>query len=512
MKSKTWVLIAAALFFVGCSDDTSKTDAGPADGGADGSRVDGGGDGGGVDNVVTIASGKVIGAESDGVRSYFGIPFAAAPVGALRWKAPQPVANWKDPRDATKHGPSCPQEPQALFGPPNNFDEDCLSLSVWAPKTAKKLPVMVWIHGGGFILGGSASSLYDGKRLAASGKVIVVGINYRLGPLGAFAHPALGQGDGNFGLLDQQAALRWVKSNIAAFGGDPENVTIFGESAGAMSVCLHLVAPGSKDLFHRAVMQSGTCGPALSRGDAEAQGLALAKKLACDTAKDPIACLRTKKPNELNKALASPAGFFIGDGASWGPFVDGASLEEQPLLSIAANRALKLPVLLGANKNEGTLFVSLAKLEGITEAEYKTTMGTLAPKFGVKAADLLAKYPASSFATPADAMAEALGDAAFVCPARRLARTLSEAGAPTFLYHFVHAPIAYLAFPFYRATHTAEIPFVFGNYPLGLKFPATELGLNGAASGYWRRFAEKGDPSGGTDPAWPAYATIWSWI
>lgn len=258
IRSMLALICASLLLVSACSDDDA-----PASDASVSSR-EAGADLGASDAtttpVVTTKSGPVKGVGQGKATSFLGIPYAAPPTKDNRFKAPQPVKPWTSARAADAYGPSCSQDSKAGLGLPKNFSEDCLTINVFAPRPApaKAAPVMVFIHGGGFYSGSSALPTYDGRQLAAQG-VVVVTFNYRLGPMGFLTHPAVESGAANLGIADQQAALKWVQSNIAAFGGDPKKVTLFGESAGSMSVCVHLASPASKGLFHRAVMQSGAC-------------------------------------------------------------------------------------------------------------------------------------------------------------------------------------------------------------------------------------------------------------
>lgn len=277
-----------------------------------------------------------------GVRAFLGIPYAAPPTGARRWRPPAPVDAWNTPRAATRVGPACPQPDVPGYA---TADEDCLTLNVWvAPAGSPRKPVLVWIPGGAFVEGSGGYLLYDGGRLAAREDAIVVTMNYRVGALGFLAHPDLARELGrpaspSYGLLDQRAALQWVQRNAAAFGGDPTNVTVFGQSAGAFSVCAHLAMPGSRGLFARAIMQSGSCADTLYVGprEAEEQGARLLAALGCRD----LACLRGKDATTLIRALPLKRGFVLPPGNSWGPVVDGTELPELPLAALrsASQRA-----------------------------------------------------------------------------------------------------------------------------------------------------------------------------
>uniref|UniRef100_UPI002869EA46 carboxylesterase/lipase family protein n=1 Tax=Deinococcus sp. TaxID=47478 RepID=UPI002869EA46 len=320
---------------------------------------------------VTVQTdlGPVVGRQGT-ARSYLGIPYAAPPVGALRWKAPQPAAPWTAPRDATAFGGECVQAVLALFALPGETpgtvkgQEDCLYLNVYTPSSAtpqSKLPVMVWIHGGAFTVG--SGNTYDGQVLASKQGVVVVSINYRLGALGWLALPALAaeSGDGqsgNYGLLDQQAALKWVQRNIGGFGGDPTKVTIAGESAGAMSGCAHLASPQSKDLFRGVILQSGLCaspGNSVMLADAQQRNLKYAANVGCPQA--DVACLRAADPKEL--LAASVPGLRPASNLVWSPVYGGTTLPLPLIEAYNSGQFNQVPVLAGTNHDEGRLFISV---------------------------------------------------------------------------------------------------------------------------------------------------------
>ncbi|MCA9667863.1 MAG: carboxylesterase family protein [Myxococcales bacterium] len=505
LRGSTWIALALALLLAACSDST------PANGsdGGDASIGDGpSADTSAPDDVVSTKLGPVRGSVAGGARAFLGIPFAAPPVGALRFMPPAPAEAWTDVRDATKHGASCPQpDLGGTFATPGPYKEDCLTLAVYAPDPApKNAPVMVWLYGGAFIAGGAGTPWYDGRRLAREAGVIVVAINYRLGPLGFLAHPALPDGGQNVALLDQVAGLRWVKDNIGAFGGDPENVTLFGESAGGISVCMHLVSSKSKGLFQRAIIESGNCQLLVqTRADAEKQGLDVIDKAGCSTASDPIACLRGKDALAVTTAVQLPTGLFVGEGALWGPFIDGTTLTEHPHDALLAGRIEnKVPLIIGTTENEGSLFLLLGMQTDISASDYDKFVTDLAPTFGADPTKVLAQYPAGS--NPPDTLARLITEAMFACPARRVARATSAAGLPTYLYRFTHAPSFFSFSPLLRAPHGSEIFFVFGTHPLGLKLQGDEATLATAVQGYWTRFAASGDPNGAGAPTWPTYS------
>lgn len=509
------ILFLMVFFSVGCSDDAAPgADLGPGtDGAVDSGAPDaaareaGAGDAGIAPVVISTASGPVKGKLLARSRAFLGIPYAAPPTGKNRFKPPQPVQPWTKPRDATAFGPSCIQAKSMAMGLTTGFSEDCLTLNVFSPlPVPDKAPVLVWLHGGGFVSGGSSLPTYNGQALAETRGVVVVTLNYRLGPMGFFTHPAVEGGAANAGLLDQQAALTWVKDNIAAFGGDPTNVTLFGESAGSISTCLHLMMPGSQGLLHRAAMQSGVCtyGHA-TLAAAQKQGAELAKAVKCDAASDVAACLRAVPAETLFSALPLRAGFIYGTGVAWSPVVDKKVIPGDPRALLKAGTYQKVPVLLGTNQDEGTLFLFLTFSTKMTESEYKTIVSALVPG---KQSEILSRYPVKNytatamFSAPALAFADMLADLAFTCPARAMARTLAAAGQKAHLYRFTVTP-SFGLLSFLGAYHSAEIPFVFHSSDA---FSAAEKTLSAQMAAYWTRFAQSGAPGGSGKAAWPAYS------
>jgi para-nitrobenzyl esterase len=467
--------------------------------------------------VVATHRGPVQGqAYADGSAAFLGIPYAAPPTGARRWRAPEAPEAWTTPRDATRFGGVCPQVEMFSGKPMEATSEDCLTLNVWTPalQPATRAPVMVWIHGGGFTMGSTKQELYDGAALSHSG-VVVVSMNYRLGALGFLGHPALsaespGKASGNYGLMDQRLALQWVRDNIAAFGGDPDNVTLFGESAGAISACLQMVSPQAQGLFHRVIAQSGTCYligvPLKDAGtpqedSSEERGLRFARELGC-TGEDVAGCLRTKTPAEL-LAASGAALDLLKPHVGFGPIVDGDVLPAAPRQLLAEGKYAKVPLLLGTNGDEGTLFTMKAKLD--TAEQYEEAVRVRSPQH---AEELLRLYPAKSFASPHAAYDHMLRDALFLCPARRLARTVVEHGQPVYAYQFTYEPKSFFGIPFMKmgAFHAAELPFVFGVEKGRLSLGSdTERELSKKVMGYWSRFANKSNPNGDGATEWPAY-------
>jgi len=464
------------------------------------------------ETLIQLSGGDVQGQVNGASREFLGIPFAAPPLGELRWRPPAPVTPWSGVLDATAYSSACPQ--RAANGGASSENEDCLYLNVWTPEPAptEPRPVMVWIHGGGNISGSTGAGIpfpgyeghfYDGHLLAEERNVVVVSINYRLGVFGFFAHPALAGEDpgyahgGNQGLLDQSAALGWVRDNIAAVGGDPANVTIFGESAGSIDICTHMVSPLSRGLFQRAISQSGGC-TTLQRTAAE--GAATAQQFAamegCNGG-DELACLRALPAATV---LADAAPLVGTPGASLlGIVVDGGFLPDQPRTLFDSGDYAKVPYVLGFNSDEGTIFL-LNTPAVTTEAEY---IAVLQARLGDFATEVVAAYPAGDFASPQDALARVVGDSFLVCPTYDTARRSAAGRARTYLYNFAReTPIPIAQVLGLGALHGAEIPYVFGS----ITFPGSaDAGLGARMREYWARFAERGRPRAKHSTAWPRY-------
>jgi para-nitrobenzyl esterase len=476
----------------------------------------GGDDGDGL--TITLDSGQIHGGALEGMRHFYGIPYAAPPVGANRFRAPQPVTPWSDVQPATETGSQCPQS-VSLAG--TSDDEDCLYLNVWAPSGAHDLPVMVWLHGGAFILGSGGDKYYDGAQLATAG-VIVVTLNYRLGLFGFLAHPQLRTDDpafptaGNYGLEDQRAALEWVQTNIAAFGGDPKHVTLFGESAGGYSVCAQYMSTRTQGLFQAAIAESGLCSSTLlenPRDVAEAQAIDLATKLGC-AANDAttLDCLRAKSPEELLNVTGIPMPTDPPGGPVYQPVVLAGSLPtidgyviEQSLAAALDTSFEPRPLILGNVADEGTLFHSPLFAQAVAdETQYRAALAT---RFDPSTIDaIVAHYPVESYPSANRALAQVTGDAFFLCPSRRFAAGVVDKGAVLYRYSFQQA----LEQPFAAGLgvfHSSELPFVFGNdtYPLGRIGAATWI--SAAMQEYWTQFAKTANPNVADQTAWPAYDT-----
>jgi para-nitrobenzyl esterase len=466
--------------------------------------------------LIHLADGDVQGTVNEQTRQFLGIPFAAPPVGTLRWRPPTPPLPWQNVLQANAFAAACAQL-GSIQGPPSE-NEDCLYLNVWSPEPAprKPLPVMVWFHGGGNQQGsardpvpfpGVPGHFYDAHVLAQERGVVVVTINYRLNVFGFFAHAALAGEDaahpyaGNQGLLDQRAALEWVHANIAAFGGNPKRVTIFGESAGSQDTCLQVASPGSKKLFHRAISESGGC---TTRHPTAAEGAATAATFTtsagCGAASDPLACLRAQPARALLAILQQssiPGG--IVPNFDFGPVVDGGFLPDQPRTLFDTGRYARVPYILGSNTDEGTLFLLTAP-RVTTEAAY---LAALQARYGALADEVAAVYPASGFPSPQDALARAFGDQILVCTTYDSARRAAAGGAHVYLYNFAREiPIAVLQQLGLRAFHGAEIVYVFGS----ITPPTADDGTLGETiRGYWTRFARSGNPNGKGTIKWPRF-------
>ena len=462
--------------------------------------------------IVTITGGGVRGLVVPGGYAFLGLPYAAPPVGNLRWRPPRLPDDWQGVRDATRFAPSCPQ-PQnpALTGPTS---EDCLYLNVYTPRVRSSgeggLPVLVWIHGGRFTLG--AGRDYDGTKLAAEGLVVVT-VNHRLGAFGFLAHPALatepGGPSGNYGLMDQQDALRWVQGNIGWFGGDPHNVTIAGQSSGGTSVLAHMISRGARGLFHRAIVQSGSFAlTQQSLADAQADGEAFAAKAGCpDQTAD---CLRRLPVADLVSNFP---------GAAIPGVVDGAVLEESVGTALAAGRFARVPILNGINHDEQRGFVTAAEAvnagayvpvpEPVTAESYQRVIASVLSAPATRAAAIAVEYPLSAYPSPPVAFSALVSDANFACPALQIDRWTSR-WVPTFAYEFNddNAPLRYppqLTGP-PVATHKSEFPYLFDlpDAPLQGPLSPDQQALAASMRTAWANFAASGNPASTAVP-WPAF-------
>ena len=455
--------------------------------------------------LAQTAAGMVRGVVASDHRLFAGVPYAAPPVGPLRFQPPEQTPAWTGVRDATRPGPRCIPDPggDPEFG--RHSDEDCLTLNVWTPAaTGPPRPVMVWIHGGSFMTG--SGETYDARWLVARADIIVVTINYRLGALGFLAHPALGRpGDvGNYGFEDQQAALRWVRDNIANFGGAPDKVTVAGQSAGGMSVCDHLVAPGSKGLFRAAIIQSAPCQAQADLPKAEQSSLDYAARAGCGDVSTAADCLRTLPVDKLRE----PVTFYnIGEDALPGPVTGTAVLPVDPVAAMAKDDAARVPVLIGTNRDEFTLFVALQYLrlgKNYTAEQYPDL---LRETFGANAVAVGERYPLDNFSGNVSvAYSAAVTDGMFACVNERMSDDLARVG-PVYAYEFndrdapAPEPLRTLPFPI-GASHSLELRFLFdlgGAPPLN---PAQQS-LSDQMIDYWSQFITTGVPQTEGQPDWP---------
>ncbi|MGW0231978.1 carboxylesterase/lipase family protein [Actinopolymorpha singaporensis] len=471
--------------------------------------------------VVRVDSGPLRGVVTADHRSFAGIPYAAPPVGARRWSAPQPVTRWRQVRDATRPGTSCPQ-----LGPGGSVvgAEDCLYLNVTTPTVGgSRLPVLVWLPGGGFVTG--SGSDYDPTRLAVTGGLVVVTVNYRLGALGFLDHPALERTSsdaGNYGLADQRAALGWVQRNIARFGGDPANVTLAGQSAGGYSVCAQLTSPAAAGLFQKAIVQSGPCGNALlTRATALSRGARTAAELGCADPATASACLRALPVSRLVGLGADRVFTSTGRIADlpWVPVAGTPVLPRQPLEALRSGAAARVPLLMGTTRDEMRPFVALDHDAHGLPVTAESYPAELAAAFGDPAA-IQARYPSDAYPSPGLALATALtdwGGKLGSCPSLAAAdAAVAGMRHPVHVYEFTEDGGARIAgFPL-GAPHGAELPYLFdGSFdgPGNPELTPAQQRLARWMIAYWSTFAATGDPDGdrdnaiggGTGPRWPAY-------
>jgi para-nitrobenzyl esterase len=450
-------------------------------------------------HAVKVTGGEIAGAQAEGVKSYLGVPFAAPPVGKLRWRAPQAVEAWEGIKQATSYAPACAQTAVWITGPKS---EDCLYLNLWAPAKAAKLPVLVWIHGGGYYGGTGSQPGFNGANLAKRGAIVVT-INYRLGIFGFFAHPELSAesphcASGNQGILDQIAALQWVKDNIAAFGGDPSRVTIFGESAGGESVALLVASPLAKGLFQRAIAQSGNDALPLTadeagrfdRKTAEANGVAFAKAAGVSN----LASLRTLSMEAAQKPAWLPR-----------TIVDGYLLREDLTTIYRKHRQNDVPLLVGWNAEEGKdLAPEILETGDFTAANHRKLVAKLlghAPSDAV-----LAAYPGADDAEAKASINQLTTDWWGWRMTQWAALQAKHGLAKSYAYFFAHRPAEPLTPCGYGcgAGHGAEIQYVFGNLD-DRPWTKADRDLSERLATTWINFARTGNPAGKGLPAWPAF-------
>ncbi|XP_060734745.1 cAMP-regulated D2 protein [Tachysurus vachellii] len=468
------------------------------------------------DPVVITHSGPVRGLTLDKAHVFFGIPYAAPPVGSRRWAAPQPVSQWTRPYDATFPRAACMQVCSEEFSEacPHKVNEDCLYLNIYVPvsvklsvKTTAQLPVMVWIHGGDFIAGSASKPLYDGSFISNYSNTLVVNVEYRLG---AFGFLVTGQDPersavGNYGILDQQAALHWVQTNIAGFGGDPEKVTLFGESAGAQSVCLHLMINSSEDLFRHATIQSQPFSiPLKTRWDAMKLGRNVVKQTNCSVS--DLQCLRSLSALTVLQAQVNAGSKIINPFRflevfeTWGPHVDGELITEQPITAFQRGHWQSYkPVIMGTTSEEGVIFVYGAFNGSVSVLECVVYTTAIFKQHTLK---VLEKYlPVYHKVDKRTMLSQIVTDFVFLCPARRAVRSALGMGGALWLYVFDHTPSDHkiwegLTFCYDHACHGAELPFLFDSAPAAnFSFTPQERRLANQMVCYWGAFAHSGDPN-----------------
>ena len=462
--------------------------------------------------TVTTKQGTLTGTVTNDYREFLGVPYAAPPVGALRFMPPVDPADYPGGALTAQTPATACTQLGAGPGAPAILNEDCLYLNIYTPLKRKNLPVMVWIHGGGFING--AGSQYVGATLAKKGDVIVVTINYRLGVFGFLATPDLaaepGNTSGNYGILDQQKALSWLKTNIANFGGDSNNITIFGGSAGAVSVATHIASPTSAGLFQRAIMESPLPGYVTATKDQNyAVGASIVGALGCTNAAVVLenACLRAASVDDLNNITPT---IYMAQGMPTLPKVtiDGVTLETRIDWAIASGDFNQVPVLMGANEKEGAF---LWAQTGIT-LDANSYVATVDAVYGALGPLVLATYP---FPDPAysdanDAFAALMGDSVVACPTRTLIRQLTTAGVPVYAYYFTdpEAPKDFPTLPGNMPTHGSEVLYVFQDTVPGFTdasaLSPAQLKLSDKIISYWTNFARSGNPKG--SPDWEEYS------
>uniref|UniRef100_A0A8C8S938 Carboxylic ester hydrolase n=1 Tax=Pelusios castaneus TaxID=367368 RepID=A0A8C8S938_9SAUR len=490
--------------------------------------------------VVHTSSGPVRGkhllAGSSTVMAFLGIPYAKPPVRSLRFKKPVPHKSWRRIREATSYGNSCPQQvfsgypDSAMWRPATHLSEDCLFLNIWVPQpqSSTLVPILVWIHGGGFFLGTASLDIYDGRLLAATENVIVASMNYRLGALGFLSLPPAAPG--NAGLWDQRLALRWLQKNAAAFGGDPARIMLLGQSTGGASVAFHLLSPGSRHLFARAVLQSGVANAPwawLSPKEARGRAQALGRLMGCAKGSDSavVDCLRRKNSKEFvrhdftitrNKALVDFP--FL-------PTVDGDFLPDTPPRLLEAGQLQTKPILAGIAANEGSMFLMFGapgfSLENDSLIGWKELTEGISfmvpelPKRSVQAAAM--RYSREGLGHgPARyrwAMSQAASDYLFLCPMTELARQTAHAGSPMYVYIFAHRSSGSRWPDWMGVVHSTELLYLFGNLAseggANHTYTEAEAALSRKVMRYWAEFARTGNPMG-TDRnkvQWPLYNT-----
>jgi len=462
-----------------------------------------------MDVEVSFGSGRLQGVQRSGHQAFLGIPYAAPPLGVRRFVEPEPAPSWQGVRDASKFGSSAPQADRTGLMAGGPEDEDCLFLNVYTPRAdAQRRPVLFWIHGGGFVVGSAAQPIYDGGPLAARGDVVVVTINYRLGALGYLHVPARDRAAAsNAGQLDQIAALRWVRDHIAAFGGDPEQVTIFGESAGSVAVCALLAMPGAEGLFGRAIAQSGTANRALDTDTATGTAHALARQLGASEV--DLAALQATPLEALmaaQNALSTRPGLFF-------PVVDGVALPRRPLEVVRSGGARAIPLLIGTNRDEAKFYIDPKRAPLADDALEVRVRGLLPPRASTHVGRIIEQYRSSREqhglpSTNNDLLDAIDTSSRFWIPSTRLAESQAVHQARTFMYLFDwESPARRGAL---GSCHSLELPFVFGTLSTSGMAPLTGTGpeaepLSHRMMDAWLAFAKTGDPSCEALGPWPGY-------
>jgi para-nitrobenzyl esterase len=464
--------------------------------------------------LVVTDRGPVQGKQETGTWAYLGIPYAAPPVGALRWAATQDHACWSTPLMATSFGAMCLQvsskDTTQVLGA-----EDCLTANVWSPSAAtatSKLPVLVFIHGGGNVQGSSADTdtsgqyVYDGAALAAKENVVVVTFNYRLGALGFLAHPSFGANPGNYGTLDQLHALGWVHHNVASFGGDPTRVLVFGQSAGAEDVCNMVASPLAKGLFAAALMESGGCtGKALATAESFAQ--TWATKASCGTAADVASCLRALDGNAVTLVMPEPASIAGSKQGDYEPDVDGVAMTGPSDQIIGSGAGNHVPFVIGSNSDETAQELAGEYPTGMTAAQYQAGVLAYAGGNQTLANEVLAQYPVANYSSPLEAFVQVTTDAKFTDGARYAARmaVMGQPETPVWRYFYTHhLDDGTAATQALGAWHGQELVFVFQLMVTGYTPSAGELGLATTIGGAWASLSATGTPVGG-GVTWPPY-------
>lgn len=474
-----------------------------------------------ISDAINLQSGSVSGTKTEnGIFVYKGIPYAAPPVGSLRWKPPFPVSPWSGVRRCLSYGPACVQpKVSSIFSRKYaQVSEDCLYLNVWTPvkpNTSGKLPVLFWIHGGAFMTGSASDDFYDAQELAQKG-VVVVTFNYRLGPLGFLAHPLLSKESphnvsGNYGLLDQIEALKWVRDNIVSFGGDPSKVTILGESAGGRSVAFLMVSPLAKGLFHRAIMQSSSIYRPIQhvreswygRSSMEAIGQKVARAMDADDKSDTILFLRSQRAEDIIEASKPKLAGMKADeeeGSPYEPIVDGWVIPDDPSDMFDAGQQHNVPVIVGTNADESSLFTNSMRF--MRAGRIRETIRDIFPDF---ANEILQVYPMDDKESALNSINRILNDMNCNSPMRNIARNTVKIGANAWRYHFTRVRSDFMGKRF-GAWHGSEIRFIFNSLNMAFTKPDNiDRSLSEIMSNYWVRFAQTGNPNAPGLPDWPNY-------